>query len=258
MPLASRSSVRVSGAAGLGGRSQRAVVALGVLAVVWAVTYWLWDPGTPGGLALAGDQPTITIDTDRPASERPNPGESGPDGLGPVIISTGPAVRPETGPVRRPANTTETPPEPQPATGVVAPAFRDYVVREGDSFERIAKRELGDARLWVKIAESNPLKDPRRIKPGDVLRLPIDPSNTQGRPATGSPAPADDGDDTDDTMDGVIVYTVKAGDTLSGIATQYYGSAGFAEFIYFHNRGVLASMNDLRPGQRLELPPAGL
>lgn len=42
----------------------------------------------------------------------------------------------------------------------------------GDDLLSIAARELGDADRWIEIAQLNGLRDPRAIKPGQVLRLP--------------------------------------------------------------------------------------
>lgn len=42
----------------------------------------------------------------------------------------------------------------------------------GDDLLTIAARELGDADRWVEIAALNGLRDPRAIRPGQVLRLP--------------------------------------------------------------------------------------
>ncbi len=54
----------------------------------------------------------------------------------------------------------------------LAAAERDYRVREGDSFERIARTELGSAERWTEIAGANPDVGPERIRPGQRLRLP--------------------------------------------------------------------------------------
>jgi nucleoid-associated protein YgaU len=51
---------------------------------------------------------------------------------------------------------------------------RTYVVVAGDSLSRIAKREYGDGTKWPKIYEANTdiLKDPDHIHPGQKLRIP--------------------------------------------------------------------------------------
>ncbi|AZR24237.1 peptidoglycan-binding protein LysM [Xanthomonas vasicola] len=47
-------------------------------------------------------------------------------------------------------------------------------VQAGDSLSSIAKRHLGDGNLWTRIFEANreTLKNPDKIFPGQVLRLP--------------------------------------------------------------------------------------
>lgn len=50
------------------------------------------------------------------------------------------------------------------------------------------------------------------------------------------------------------VYTVRAGDTLSGIAVRFYGSPNWQK-IYAANRNVIGSNpNLIRPGMRLRIP----
>ena len=53
-----------------------------------------------------------------------------------------------------------------------AGAGRSYVVRKGDTLSLIAQRELGDAKLWPKIAALNPKVDPNRVVVGASLVLP--------------------------------------------------------------------------------------
>jgi len=53
-------------------------------------------------------------------------------------------------------------------------AATTYVVKQGDSLSKIAKRHYGDANAWHKIYEANrdQIKDPDLIQPGWSLRLP--------------------------------------------------------------------------------------
>ncbi|MBM3268751.1 MAG: LysM peptidoglycan-binding domain-containing protein [Candidatus Sericytochromatia bacterium] len=47
-----------------------------------------------------------------------------------------------------------------------------YTVRPGDSLLRIAHALLGDANRWREILDFNHLRDPNRIVPGMVLKIP--------------------------------------------------------------------------------------
>lgn len=49
---------------------------------------------------------------------------------------------------------------------------RTYTVKRGDTLSSIAARRLGDSSLWRKIADLNDIRDPKRIRVGQVLRLP--------------------------------------------------------------------------------------
>jgi len=63
------------------------------------------------------------------------------------------------------------PPEPQAAP---EPPSTYYEVRAGDSLSKIAKAQYGDAMKYPVIFEANQpmLKDPDKIYPGQVLRIP--------------------------------------------------------------------------------------
>lgn len=79
--------------------------------------------------------------------------------------------------------------------GASAPAQQTYTVQSGDTLSGIAA-QYGTS--WQHLAELNGLADPNIIYPGQVLT--VDGS---------APAPA------------AQTYTVKSGDTLSGIASAY-------------------------------------
>lgn len=55
-----------------------------------------------------------------------------------------------------------------------AKVFETYEVKPGDSLSKIAKRLLGDGNAWRKIFEANTdiLKDPDKIYPGQKLKIP--------------------------------------------------------------------------------------
>ncbi len=55
-----------------------------------------------------------------------------------------------------------------------APASRFYEVKSGDTLSKIAKAEYGDAMKYPVIFDANRpmLKDPDKIYPGQVLRIP--------------------------------------------------------------------------------------
>jgi nucleoid-associated protein YgaU len=51
-------------------------------------------------------------------------------------------------------------------------------------------------------------------------------------------------------------YTVKAGDSLSKIAKQYYGDAQKYPAIFEANKPLLSDPNKIYPGQVLRIPPS--
>lgn len=51
-------------------------------------------------------------------------------------------------------------------------------------------------------------------------------------------------------------YTVEKGDTLSGIAKQFYGKASGWPQIFEANRDQLDDPDRIKPGQVLKIPPA--
>ena len=64
----------------------------------------------------------------------------------------------------------------QPATvGTSGAGGRTYTVKSGDTLSKIAKEHLGDANSYMKIFNANKdqLTDPDKIKPGQVLKIPV-------------------------------------------------------------------------------------
>jgi nucleoid-associated protein YgaU len=60
-----------------------------------------------------------------------------------------------------------------------------------------------------------------------------------------------------DMKSGAACYTVQSGDSLSRIATQFYGSgsANNVNKIYYSNMATIGSNpNLIRPGQKLYIP----
>jgi hypothetical protein len=54
--------------------------------------------------------------------------------------------------------------------------FRPYQVQTGDRWDTIADDVLGDPTLWWRIADINPeLFDPRALRPGVLIRVPLAP-----------------------------------------------------------------------------------
>ena len=225
---------------------RRSSIGFGILVIVWIVVYWWWEPtpravaidraapsgisaGTPGPSA---DQPSVSGFRNEPSAERREPARTNP-----------PPSRPPPDPAPTNPSASET------VRGVEAPVFRSYTVRSGDTFEIIARRELGSSSHASAIARSNPLLDPTRLRQGQTIRIPIDPRNIQGRDVSGVPA--------SDVRGPLPEYTVKPGDTLGDISKAVYGSSAHWRTILDANRGVLRDEKSLRPGQRLVIPPLG-
>lgn len=110
---------------------------------------------------------------------------------------------------------------PQPAP---APSGGSYTVKSGDTLSAIAAR-FGTT--WQNLQAMNGLADANRIYPGQVLRVPG--GATQATPSTSS-------------------YTVRSGDTLSGIASRY-GTT----YQHLAQLNGISDPNKIYPGQVLRI-----
>lgn len=66
-------------------------------------------------------------------------------------------------------------PQAQPVGTSGAGSSRSYTVKSGDTLSKIAKEHYGDANNYMKIFNANKdqLNDPDKIKPGQVLKIPV-------------------------------------------------------------------------------------
>lgn len=206
---------------------RRTIVGMTGLVALWVVVYWAWQPRSDRGPTVTFTEPAaVVLDDEFPPEEDPVPD--------PVVDPVTP-IEPEDD---------ASVPTPDDLFG--PPPFRWIVARDGDTFEKIALRELGKRSLWRAIARANPLKDPERLRAGDRIKVPLDPENPQGKPETAPelpPAPK------------IIEYTVQPGDTLSGIASKFYGSVRFVDFLFDANRDRLSSPDALQLNQVIVVPP---
>lgn len=249
--------------------STRVMAALGCLAIVWIAMYWLYEPGGRDSQGLA-PLPQMA-DTPLPAArsgpaERPRTGEAAPNK--PLTTGTDPAAGRPTGgeaskptPPTPPTPTSPTSPTSTPTTstpgasGVIPPQFEDYTVKAGETFETIARTRYGSSKLATAIMHANPMKDPKRLKPGDQIRLPKDPTNIQGKAAPAEAGPGKAGPAAGGPGEASTEYVVQAGDTLTGIAKALWGSSKGWRRILEANQGVLPSEDRLKAGMKLRIPP---
>jgi len=124
-----------------------------------------------------------------------------------------------------------------------------HVVAKGDTLQLIAKRYLGTTARWKELAALNPGVDPRKLMPGDRIRV----AGAAPAPPRAQPEPAAS-TASDTKASGPRQYVVKKGDTLGGISQAHYGTVRRADEIYAANRDVLRSKDDLKIGQTLRIP----
>ena len=107
------------------------------------------------------------------------------------------------------------------------PNVDKYTVLAGDSLSGIAQKFYKQANKWPRIfdANRNQLNDPNQIVPGQVLFIPM-----------------------------IALHTVVGGDSLSGIAQQFYGNPNRFPRIFEANRDQISNPNQVFGGQILRIP----
>ncbi len=204
------------------------------LAAIWIGVYWLWEPSRSAGVSFSDESTPDSAPVTEPlvpAAAKP-PGTNRNEGL--EIIE--------------PMVTTDIPTGTQPIADGVAtpPMFENYTIRRGDTFESISRRFFGTIRRADAIAKANPFVSPTKLRERQVIRIPVDADNIQGRPANG--------DEPELPVPEFVEYIVVRGDTLSEIAQRFYGSLRYAEVIFNANRETMRNIDDLSTGDTLRIP----
>lgn len=198
--------------------STRLAIGVAALALLWVIVYWWTPAGSP--------RPSIAF------QNPPSPPEE-------QEMTTSAAPPALTTPAR-------------PAGAIIPPTFYQHTVVRGDTAETISRQYYGTARHWRAVMHANPKTDFQHLRPGLVVRVPVDPANIQGKPATESAA----------TTGGAepvrgFEYVVQKGDTLSELAQRFYGRATAWGWIVDANRQSLGDDGrKLRAGMTIIIPPA--
>jgi nucleoid-associated protein YgaU len=243
----------------------KAVLLFALLLGAFCVGFWAWQPGAireavpelPAA-ALASvpagpvTDPLVPPDVDAPAE--PALGEAQPATSPTPVVLAPDAGATRTGidaitPVGRRVTRQQ--------TVVFSPQFTTHVIQRGEtSFEAISRRVYGTARHAGAIARANPLTSPDKLRAGQSLLIPKDPSNIQGRvgtlevPAGGaSTKPSEPG-----PAGQTRTHTVAPGETLSDIAVTVYGSSARWREIFEANRDKLSRPERVRAGMVLVIP----
>lgn len=120
---------------------------------------------------------------------------------------------------------------------------RVYAIKKGDSYYRIAERELGDASRHKEIEQLNKVPA-SELHEGQKIKLPAKGTKVARGPSAEGGAAPDAG--------GKRTHTVAAGEMLSTISQKYYGTSKHWREIVKANPGV--DPEDLRVGQKLVIP----
>jgi len=218
-------------------RTSRIFFGLCMLVLVWIGVYWMWQPSRE-------QEPTITFDPGVGSGVE----DQHPEIHEEILGSSGGSVANLAS--EAPSIAVPSPDEPT----LVAPEFTRHVVAPNEMMQTIAKLYYGSIDDWTIIAKANPTIDPKKLKPGMILRIPKDRDNIQGK-LVGDQTPPGVIFSHKEHPSKTIEYVVRSGDSLSAISQRIYGSSRHARFIYESNRDILRSMDAISVGQLLKLPP---
>lgn len=156
--------------------------------------------------------------------------------------------------------------EPKNEKRIPSATGEEYVIKEGDSFESIAKAKYGSASFSGLIAEANPGIKATALRVGKHLVLPPKTEKKAEEPAVAARTPEKieepvrvepkkpEPSSALSVVDGKKVYTVQSGDTLSGISVKVYNTSRHYQKIYDANKDAIDDPNMLTVGAKLVMP----
>jgi len=125
--------------------------------------------------------------------------------------------------------------------------FYVYTVAAGDTWAGLGERFYGTAEKAVVLRRAN--EELRELAPGTEMLVPVYDARpevdapSEPRPARGGAQPA-----------APRTHVVQAGDSLSSIAAEHYGTASRYAEIFEANRDQLVDPDSLQIGMRLRIP----
>lgn len=224
-------------------RSSRIFFGLCLLVLVWIGVYWMWQPTRERGPEITFAQHPVQLPDTALSESQPDP-----------LVTIDP-TQPALNPAPVPVNPQTRPVDPPKSSGLIPPEFTQHIVVKGEVMQTIAKAYYGSIDDWTVISKANPKVDPQKLKPGMVLRIPVDKNNIQGILIGDPSEPGVIASHVRTDGPKIIEYVVRPGDSLSVISTRIYGSSRHAQFIFENNRDVLRSIDAISVGQLLKLPP---
>ena len=140
------------------------------------------------------------------------------------------------------------------------PEYSWYIVKSGDTLERIANDHYGSGALHHRIHQANfsQIPDPNRLSIGQKLMIPsrdgpiitideiLAAEAARALPDRDVPAMAPE--------KRPVEYVVRKGDNLDNIAKRIYGSSRAWKVLYEANLAVIDDPSKIKPGTRLYIP----
>jgi nucleoid-associated protein YgaU len=198
------------------------------------------SPRRPNPLEVAdeADPISVAMQQTRVVSDRPSFGngssvpphhiEPGPDGIAELVLD-----------------------RPVPTRPTSAPPTQYHTLQEHETLSDVAAKYLGSANKWQKIYAANKdrIGNPDRVRAGVRLKIPTRATAAPGpsRPAVSRPVEVARATTTGS-------YTIRKNETLSDIASVYYGSAGAWSRLYKLNKDRIANPDRIRAGTVIRVP----
>lgn len=197
--------------------------------------------GGQGGMVLFGNGGRVRVDPDDTRSGAP------PETATAQLPQQHEPSRSERQPNDLPAGGQPAGPSAGPSGGQpVAQPVRTYLVREGENFAAIARREYGRTSLGEALAKYNGVQ-PRALRAGASIKLPpaedLDPRMASAQAQPDAPR-----------VPSVREYTVQSGDSLFAIAERELGRGSRWEELKRFNQDVLKGRDALTPGMQIRIP----